>query len=358
MATQNLSKSFTHGAEVLPRNLDCLVVGAGISGLMAAREIKNAGWNVAVVDKGRGVGGRMATRRRDDGVFDHGAQYFTARSEAFRSRVAEWESAGLVCEWSDGFTTSDGDEKNDGEVRWMVRGGMATLLKALAEQMPIATSLEIKRVAKWRGARWLVTAEDGTEFDTASLILTPPVPQSLKLLEAGGVDLAVVDHAALSRLEYDPCFAVLVVLDGPSDIPAPGGLWADGDPIRWIADNHKKGISPKGHTVTIHTDPAWSREHFDTDRAEIARMVLEAAKPWLGAGIVSWDVHRWKYSMPRNTHHEPSLLAAQEGTLVFAGDAFGGPRVEGAALSGLDAAQRVLRLMAGASTLPAVERRK
>ena len=61
----------------------CVVVGAGISGLLAAQELTAAGWRVVVLDKGRGVGGRMATRRVGDGTFDHGAQFFTVRGERF-----------------------------------------------------------------------------------------------------------------------------------------------------------------------------------------------------------------------------------------------------------------------------------
>ena len=54
------------------------VIGAGISGLFAARTLADRGLNVKVFDKGRGLGGRMSTRRVDGkSCFDHGAQYFT-----------------------------------------------------------------------------------------------------------------------------------------------------------------------------------------------------------------------------------------------------------------------------------------
>ena len=43
--------------------------------------------DLRVVDKGRGVGGRMASRRVDTPAgqarFDHGAQFFTTRSDCF-----------------------------------------------------------------------------------------------------------------------------------------------------------------------------------------------------------------------------------------------------------------------------------
>ncbi|MSO32728.1 MAG: FAD-dependent oxidoreductase, partial [Ilumatobacteraceae bacterium] len=58
-----------------------VVVGAGIAGLTAARALSHAGHSVIVLDKGRSVGGRMATRRIGDATVDHGAQFFTVRSD-------------------------------------------------------------------------------------------------------------------------------------------------------------------------------------------------------------------------------------------------------------------------------------
>ena len=68
-----------------------IVVGAGLSGLMAAQEIHNAGHEVIVFDKGRGVGGRLATRRIDAATLDHGAQFFTVRTNEFAAHVDKWE---------------------------------------------------------------------------------------------------------------------------------------------------------------------------------------------------------------------------------------------------------------------------
>ena len=57
---------------------DAIVIGAGLSGLIAAGTLQANGARVLVLDKGRGVGGRLATRRTHSGIFDHGAQFFTA----------------------------------------------------------------------------------------------------------------------------------------------------------------------------------------------------------------------------------------------------------------------------------------
>jgi len=64
-----------------------VIVGAGISGLVAARELAAHDVDVTVVDKGRSVGGRLATRRIGDARLDHGAQFFTVRTPAFQACV-------------------------------------------------------------------------------------------------------------------------------------------------------------------------------------------------------------------------------------------------------------------------------
>ncbi|MDF1699745.1 MAG: FAD-dependent oxidoreductase, partial [Planctomycetota bacterium] len=76
------------------------IVGAGLSGLLAARELSTAGHRVRVFDKARGPGGRMATRRRQELAFDHGAQYVTIRDRRFRQEVDTWLAAGVAAPWA------------------------------------------------------------------------------------------------------------------------------------------------------------------------------------------------------------------------------------------------------------------
>src|ERR671910_2039609 len=92
----------------------CIVVGAGISGLLAAHELQSEGWRVTVLDKGRGVGGRMATRRLGEGNFDHGAQFFTVRDDRFASLVEGWLTAGAAGGWAPGFADTAGGRAGDG----------------------------------------------------------------------------------------------------------------------------------------------------------------------------------------------------------------------------------------------------
>ena len=322
-----------------------LIIGAGMAGLSAARKLIAGGQKVTIIDKGRGVGGRMATRWSDtpEGVralYDHGAQFFTVRSQVFQAEVTRWQSEGLVREWAHGFADGTGVSRTDGHPRYTVRGGMNALARELAS--PLGVRLQTRADSIGWDNGWQVRLENGETLTTASLILTPPVEQSLALLDAGSIRLPDEARARLEQIDYDPCFALLVELDQPARLPEPGAVQIQGEPIAWIGDNHRKGVSPDAHTVTIHAGPEFTRTHWDAPHDEVATKLLGAAERWLGAPVRRWQAHRWRYSQPRTPHPESCLFVESPGRLVFAGDAFGQPRLEGAFLSGLSAAERLL----------------
>jgi predicted NAD/FAD-dependent oxidoreductase len=110
--------------------------------------------------------------------------------------------------------------------------------------------------------------------------------------------------------------------------------------MAWVSDNTQKGIcagADAGSSITMHAGPVFSRAHWD-DATRTAGFLLQRAAPWLGARVKHFQTHRWKFSQPTHIHDEPVLSVRCPAQLAFAGDAFGGARVEGATLSGLAAA--------------------
>lgn len=319
----------------------CLVVGAGMAGLNAARVLQAAGWQVIVIDKGRGVGGRLATRRIDEGVYDHGAQFITVRSPRFASLMAGLQQEGVVYEWCRGIGTPDQPSQNDGHPRYQGSGGMSAIAKHLARGIDVRTRhrvVQLKETAK----TWTAVLESGQIISADALLLTTPVPQALDLLDLGGAELPDTQRKQLDGLKYHPCLALMIALDRPSLLPPPGALRFEEGPLSFVCDNRVKGISPDSTALTLHASPNFSREHWSVSDSVVIEFLLSQAKPWLAGRARTAILHRWRFSMPVDPYPEPFLRVEGHAPLLFAGDAFNGPRVEGAAISGMTAAESLL----------------
>lgn len=313
----------------------CWIVGAGMAGLTAANRLQNNNWRAVVVDKGRGVGGRMATRRIPAGDnevrADHGAQFITVRDERFQAAMDGWIAGGSATAWFE----------RDGHTRYRGASGMNGIPRAMAAGLDVRTGMRIDHVAASDG-RWTATAESGECFEADALLLTPPAPQTLALCRPFADQLPAEIRAELMGIEFDPCLALLLVLDGPSAIPAPGYERPAEGPIAWIADNCQKGLDQRT-ALTIHASPAFSREHWQTPEEVVTQLLTDAARSAMGEStVVTSQLHRWRYSQPVRALEADCLFAAAPAPIAFAGDAFAGPRVEGAFLSGMAAAERIL----------------
>ncbi len=327
-----------------PRRGAVLVVGAGIAGLLAAARLSAAGLGVLVVDKGRGVGGRLATRRIGPARLDHGAQFFTVRSDEFAAISGEWLTAGVAREWCRGFR-----QPPDGHPRYVGVAGMTDVAKAVAGALDVRTSTRLVSIDRGVGDSWAATVdggapltdEGGTRLEFDAVICTPPVPQTLDLLVGTALDPAAL--AALAVIRYEPTLAALAVLDGPGAVPAPGGVQLDDGPLSWVGDNLAKGISSVP-ALTLHASGDESARRWDEPTDRVLGAMLRAGLPWTGgAAPLGVQLARWRYAAPSVLHDQRCVVAVEgRRPLVCAGDAFGEPRVEGAALSGLAAGAAVL----------------
>jgi len=313
--------------------VDIAVVGAGVAGLTAARVLTDAGHAVTVFDKGRRPGGRLATKVfAAGGRADTGAQFFTVRSPELGRAVARWSAEGLVHEWCRGF------DSIDGHPRYAVRGGMAELAADLARGLEVRCSVHVERIRleadkvllDWPEAH----GHEGGRLAADTVIVTTPVPQARALLDG---------TVAVPSVHYDPTISLSVALDRPARISASGGRQLQEDPVwSFIADNQAKGVSAQP-VITFHSTAAYAESRFDRDPTAVAEEMLEAVRPFLaGASILEFQLQRWRYATPAVVHPDRSFSAAN-GRVILAGDAFGGPRLEGAFLSGRSAAEAASR---------------
>ena len=237
---------------------DVLILGAGLCGLKAAGDLHQAKRRVLVLDKGRGVGGRAATRRWDGVPVDHGAQFFTVRTNLFWAQTARWLAHGVCFPWAQGFHQWDSehglrapDPNDTGHPRYACAAGMSALGKSLAHVLPPDRLRLGARVTALRlvddewGRYWRAEIEGapaGEEPVAArQAIITLPVPQALDLLDKSGL-LGALDADALGELqavEVAPTLAVL--LRGAAPRPEWKGIQLRDETFSWIgADSDKR----------------------------------------------------------------------------------------------------------------------
>ncbi|MEM7165149.1 MAG: FAD-dependent oxidoreductase [Planctomycetota bacterium] len=314
------------------------VVGAGISGLTCANLLTQQGIDATVFEKSRGSSGRASTRRLDDVAFDHGAQYFTVRDHAFQATVDRWLAAGVVAEWDgrivsveNGVHTAVGPRQ-----RYVGVPGMSSIGRHLARGLDVRLSQPIQELAR-AGRKWVIIGADGrrhTDFDR--VVLSAPAPQTRVLADGVAPDIAA--HAA--RVDFAPCWAVFASFEQPLPV-AFDGAFCQRSALSWIARNSSKPGRAGNETWVLHGSPDWSREHFDDDTATVTAQLSTAFAATVGENLpapATIHAHRWAYALPPEPLPERALLDRAAG-IAACGDWCGGPRVEGAYLSGLAAAR-------------------
>ncbi|MBS7538015.1 NAD(P)/FAD-dependent oxidoreductase [Ancylobacter lacus] len=318
------------------------IVGAGMAGLAAARRLQAAGFAVTLVDKGRDVGGRMATRRATGFAFDHGAQFFTARSESFRAVVAQWRAAGQADIWD--ASTGGAGALAEGAAEPMLVGtpGMTAPCRAMAAGLPVALACTVTGLHRDGVGYTLSTATGPVDtpgngrFD--AVLLAVPAPQAAALV----APLRPGWAGRLASIRYAPCWALMAGFEGRRALP-PSRRPMD-DMLRWIAhDSGKPGRAEDGTAVVAHAMPDWSRANLERPAEEIAPLMLARLREVSGitASPVHLAAHRWRYALVEQPLGEACLWDPAT-RLGLCGDGCLAPRVEAAFASGEALAARLI----------------
>ncbi len=333
------------------KSYDVIVIGAGWAGLSAAGRLRDAGLRVVVIEKGRGPGGRCATRRQDGFGFDHGAQYFTARSPAFQRVVDAWRTEQLIAPWTPRirvFGARPGSPGSTPTERWVGIPGMNSVLSDRAAQLDCRFSQRVDALDY--GDQWVLNIEGGQKLAAQSLVLTAPPAQAAALLGQHHPFAAI-----LNQVPMQPTWALMVGFDSGRDavadpFPDPGfdGAFDNEGPLSWLARNSSKP-GRSGQAWVAHASVEWSREHLEADRDWVAEQLFFTLCHRLGIKKIEPSLltaHRWRYAQCETTIEKGCLWQADQG-LAVAGDWCAGNRVEGAWTSGQAAAQRIESALRG-----------
>jgi predicted NAD/FAD-dependent oxidoreductase len=300
-----------------------VVVGGGISGVACARTLAAAGLPVTVLDRGRRIGGRMASRRIEDRPVDTGASYFTVGDPGFEAVAEDWRRRGLAHRWTDTFTVLRPGEPptaKRGPERWGTRGGMRSLVEDLATGLDVRRG-EVAHVDRDGGTLRV----DGTE--ASAVVLAMPDAQARRLLRPGlGEESAVLTRGS------DPVLA-LVAWWAERRWDLDGAFVDDDEHLAWVADDGRRR-GDGAPVLVAHSTPGFAAAHLEDPQAAGPAMTAALCRLLGLDAPLGTVVHRWSLAKPTGAREEPFLLS--ERLLGACGDGWGPrPKVEGAYLSGV-----------------------
>lgn len=304
------------------------IVGAGMAGLSCGQRLSRLGHEVRLFDKGRGPGGRMATRRMEDGGttlhFDHGAQYFTARDPRFVEQVAHWEASGVAARWA-----AAGDDA------WVGTPAMNAPLKAMAGELGVQFGTRIEQLVR-DGEGWQIDGEGAPDARFDAVLVAVPAEQAGPLLQPHAPAMARLADQTAS----DPCWTLMAGFEAPLALVQ--DTLRQRGPIGWAARNNAKPGRANEECWVIQASPEWSRAHLEEDAETVAAALLAELAEANGGPLprqLGATAHRWRFARS-GTAGEEALWDAEQ-RIGVCGDWLIGPRVEAAYMSGLLLAEAV-----------------
>ncbi|MEH2448934.1 MAG: NAD(P)/FAD-dependent oxidoreductase [Nostoc sp.] len=333
---------------------DIAVIGAGIAGLVCAQQLTQAGYSVLVVEKSRGLGGRLATRRLHGTWADHGACYLKPKGELLGRFVEILRSRHILEVWTEEVYELTADaflsEPKNRSPRYVAPQGMSAIAKSLAPGLEILLNQRVIAITPTPENSWRLTLESSNEeLSAKALVVAIPAPQAVMLLSPLGksvLDAVFLDN--LRSVEFYPSISAIAGYSPTSQaLPEWKALtFVDDADLAWIGLDSSKRPNPQQPHFVVQSSADFAQRHLESQDLQPAgqymlqRAAESLALPWLNTP--EWmQVHRWRYAFPSRPWHEAFLSTGTPLPLICCGDWCGGNLVEDAMLSGLAAADEI-----------------
>ncbi|MCM2132179.1 NAD(P)/FAD-dependent oxidoreductase [Larsenimonas rhizosphaerae] len=327
------------------------IIGAGLSGLSAATTLAADRHSVQVFDKARGPGGRLASRHDSEGAIDLGAPCFTARSDAFKDRVAQWLKAGVIAPWP----VSPWTRRADGQLtaysaehpRYAATPRMSALTRHLAGGLDITLSTRITSIERIADEYWL-TCEGLERYGPfGHVVLALPAPQAQALLPDEETGLL----SQCNSVTLAPSWHAHYRLDAPLDVPW-DALFFENGTLYWASRQESKPGRESAPTLRLIATPEWSQQHLELAPEDVACRLKAAfidMNMMPRPAFRTADAHRWRFAQATHSLSRTSPLWNARHTLALCGDWCAGNNVEAAWLAGQRCASELITYLTSSS---------
>lgn len=322
------------------------IIGAGMAGISAALKLQDKA-QITIFDKSRGIGGRMATRRTEKYNFDHGAQFFTAKSEEFQGLCQKAQKEGVIDLWNADFVEITAGEVTNSRKfsaeypHYVATPQMNSLCKHLAQDLNINLGQKITKI-DFRDKKWTLQNDQDEKFtDFDYLILAIPSHQVLDLISEN-----IADYQRIKEVKMLGCFALMVGLKEDPKLDFQAALVKESI-ISWISVNSSKPKRAGGSTILVNSRNSWAEENMEEDPELLKQQLLEELIKItdLDKNIVDHiAIHRWRYANIGKQKGD-SFIFDEKQVLGICGDWLIHGRVEAAYQSGGNLAEKILPLL-------------
>jgi renalase len=313
------------------------IIGSGISGLSAAHLLKDYA-NITLFEKARGVSGRISTRRAEPYFFDHGAQYFTARTKVFKDFIQPLLDQGTIERWNARYVKFKGNQiierRNwrDEEPRYVGIPGMNHVAKFLAKGLNIHINTRIASLN--HQGTWQLTDEQGQQYAGFDwVICTAPSPQAVELLPK-----SFAYHSNIKVIKMRACFSLMLGFQQSLPLDFEAAHVTDAD-LSWIAVNSHKPQRTDLFTLMVHSSEDYAEAHIDDDRNKAMKHLINETSHIIGQDVSQADyknIHVWRYANNADKKQKSPTFIDPDLKLAACGDWCLGGRVEGAFTSAYD----------------------
>ncbi|XGB41017.1 MAG: FAD-dependent oxidoreductase [Nodosilinea sp. LVE1205-7] len=335
---------------------DVVVIGTGLSGLTAAQILVQRGYTVLVLEKSRGVGGRLATRRVNGTVLDHGCPFLEPLGPYQSGLIDQGLAAGLLQPWNPAVYDLRAKHLYPRPATgsyYTARAGLSVLAKQLAVGLRVEKQAQVKEITALDRGWQIDLINPGLEPLRARLVVMAiPAPQISPLITQMETTLAEIRDLQ-TQLEQVCFIPILTVMAGYAAnlgmAISPSGatpelthgwvIWGDDQSdLAWMTLDSSKRQDPCEPVVVIHSQASFARSYLEqTDLTPAGHQLLTQGSQVVGAWIANpaWmQVHRWRYGQV--SEPLPGLLLKTDKlpSLVGCGDWCGGGGVEAAIASG------------------------